>query len=272
MNCSPFIYKDGIRDTVAKKALIEVRNLKKIYSTREGKTVLALKDVSFDVFDGEFVTIVGPSGCGKSTLLLILAGLLQPSEGTVRLNGTEVRGPQRNIGMIFQNPVLLRWRRIIENVMLPVEVLGLDRERYRKKALDLLRLANLPGFESKYPDELSGGMQQRVSICRALVFEPSLLLMDEPFGALDAMTRDALNLELLRIWSSERKTVVFVTHYIPEAVFLADRVIVLSSRPAEVIEEVKVDLLRPRTWKMKATRKFVNCTEGIRKSIGLEER
>lgn len=255
-----------------KKALIEVRNLKKIYSTRGGKTVPALGDVSFDVFDGEFVTIVGPSGCGKSTLLLILAGLLQPSKGTVRLDGAEVRGPQRNIGMVFQNPVLLRWRKILENVMLPVEVLGLDREKYRKNATDLLKLAGLSGFDGKYPDELSGGMQQRVSICRALVFGPSLLLMDEPFGALDAMTRDALNSELLRIWGREKKTIVFVTHYIPEAVFLADRVIVLSSRPAEVIKEVRVDLPRPRTWKMKATRRFLNHVEGIRESIGLEER
>jgi NitT/TauT family transport system ATP-binding protein len=225
---------------------IEIGDLQKTYIPRHSEPVVALEDIDLVAEQGEFISVVGPSGCGKTTLLKILAGLVPASSGTVRLAGTDIRGPRRDIGMVFQHPTLLPWRTIEENVMLPVEVQKLDKERFRARARELLELVGLAGFEDKYPNELSGGMQQRAGICRALVHDPDVLLMDEPFGALDAMTREHMNVELLRIWAESGKTIVFITHSIPEAAFLADRVVVMSPRPGRIVDVVDVNLPRPR--------------------------
>src|SRR2546421_1289046 len=224
---------------------IAVNELSKLYPTRDG-SVHALEQISFSVSEGEFVAVIGPSGCGKSTLLKVLAGLLPPSKGAARLRGTPITGPRRDIGVVFQSPVLLPWRSVLDNVLLPVDVQRLGRDRHRKVAMDLLSLVGLEGFERRYPWELSGGMQQRVAITRALIHNPAMLLMDEPFGALDAMTREQMNLELQRIWLERKKTVLFVTHSIAEAVFLADRILVMTPRPGRLLDSVDVDLPRPR--------------------------
>jgi NitT/TauT family transport system ATP-binding protein len=244
--------------------LISVADLEKTYRTKGRTLVRALGGLSLDVADGEFVTIVGQSGCGKTTFLKILAGLLARTSGSVTLRGRPVDGPSRDIGIVFQDPVLLPWRHVLDNVMLPVQVLGLDRAASRARALGLIELVGLGGFADKYPHELSGGMRQRVALARALVHDPSLLLMDEPFGALDAMTREFMNLELLRIWREARKTVVFITHSIPEAVFLADRVVVMSARPGRIVEVVTVDLPRPRDLDMMASDDFGVYAKKIR--------
>jgi NitT/TauT family transport system ATP-binding protein len=225
--------------------VIAVRGLRKEYATSRG-TVPALEDIDFTVREGEFVAIVGPSGCGKSTLLKIVAGLLPASAGEVRLNGERVVGPRRDVGVVFQSPVLFPWRTVLDNVLLPVDVQRLGRERNRARAMELLALVGLQGFEHRYPWELSGGMQQRVAITRSLIHDPALLLMDEPFGALDAMTRESMNLELQRIWLERKETVLFVTHSIPEAVFLADRVFVMTRRPGRLLDRIAIDLPRPR--------------------------
>jgi NitT/TauT family transport system ATP-binding protein len=249
-------------------ALIAASALHKTYVSHDASRVEALVDVSLDVASGEFVTIVGPSGCGKTTLLRILAGLLRPTSGSVRLLGQPVSGPSRDVGVVFQDPVLLPWRTVLENVMLPVQVFGLDRLAYGRRALDLLGLVGLRGFEGKYPHELSGGMRQRVSLARALVHDPALLLMDEPFGALDAMTREAMNLELQQIWGESGKTVAFITHSIPEAVFLADRVVVMSPRPGRIADVVPVDLGRPRDLDLMASDAFGVYARKIRQTLG----
>jgi NitT/TauT family transport system ATP-binding protein len=236
--------------------LIVVSSLEKTYATRGRAQVQALAGISLEIGAGEFITIVGQSGCGKTTLLKILAGLLQRSAGSVTLRGQPVDEPSRDIGIVFQDPVLLPWRTVFDNVMLPVVVLGLDRKTSADRAMELLGLVGLQGFEDKYPHELSGGMRQRVAIARALVHDPSLLLMDEPFGALDAMTREFMNLELLRIWKQSGKTIVFITHSIPEAAFLADRVVVMSARPGRIKEIVEVGLPRPRDLDMMASDEF----------------
>ena len=245
--------------------LISVAALNKIYRTREGKDIRALSDASFTIEEGELVTVVGPSGCGKSTLLKILAGILQRSSGSVMLRDRPVSGPSREVGVVFQAPVLLPWRTVLENVMLPVEIQRRDRVQYEKRARDYLKLVGLEGFERKYPNELSGGMQQRVGISRALVHDPALLLMDEPFGALDAMTREAMNLELLRIWKESSKTILLVTHSIPEAVFLADRVIVMTPRPGRISDIIEVDLPRPRGLDIINSAPFGQYVSAIRK-------
>ena len=224
--------------------------------------VEALRDISFTVARGELVALVGPSGCGKSTLLRIVAGLRPATQGRVEVSGHAVRGPVAEVGMVFQAPVLLHWRRILDNVLLPAELSGLDRRRYRERAAHLLRLVGLEEFASRLPRELSGGMQQRASLCRALLLDPPLLLMDEPFGALDAMTRDEMNLELLRVWgdaregAGARKTILFVTHSIPEAVLLADRVVVMTPRPGRVAAVFSVSLSRPRGMATRADARF----------------
>ncbi|MET8047924.1 MULTISPECIES: ABC transporter ATP-binding protein [unclassified Streptosporangium] len=232
--------------SVDEDAWIEVAGLQKLYRPRRSEPTHALSDIGFTVRRGEFISIVGPSGCGKTTLLKILAGLIPKSEGVVRVAGRDVTKPLPEVGMVFQAATLLPWRTILENVMVPVEVQKLDAAVYREQARNLLNMVGLDGFGDKYPHELSGGMQQRAGICRALVHDPSVLLMDEPFGALDAMTREYMNVELLRIWKESGKTVVLVTHSIPEAVFLSDRVIVLSSRPGRIAEIVPIELGRPR--------------------------
>ena len=225
----------------------------------ESGPVEALRDVGFSVGRGELLALVGPSGCGKSTLLRVVAGLRRPTRGSVEVDGRAVTGPIPSVGMVFQAPVLLKWRTVRDNVLLPAELAGLERARYRERAEHLLRLVGLDGFADRLPRELSGGMQQRAAICRALLLDPPLLLMDEPFGALDAMTRDEMNLELLRVWgepAAARKTVLFVTHSIPEAVFLADRVVVMSPRPGRVARVVDVPLPRPRTPATRAAPQF----------------
>jgi NitT/TauT family transport system ATP-binding protein len=226
--------------------------------------------LSFAVREGEFVALVGPSGCGKTTLLRILAGLLRGTTGEVTLKGTPVDRPRRDIGMVFQSPVLLPWRTVLDNALLPVKVLGLDRKTYLKTALELIELVGLKGFEQKYPFELSGGMQQRNAIVRALVFDPSILLMDEPFGALDAMTREVMNAELLRIWDEKKKTVFFITHSIPEAVFLADRVLVMSPRPGRIVGTVTVDLPRPRDITLMSSAECGEFTIRVRQALDQE--
>jgi NitT/TauT family transport system ATP-binding protein len=247
---------------------IEVRNLTKTYASQDGP-IQALSDLSFAIADAEFVTIVGHSGCGKSTLLKIIAGLLPPTSGVVKVRGRTVTAPLSDVGMVFQRPVLLKWRTILDNVMLPIEMLHLPRGEGAKHALDLLKLAGLIDFRHHYPAQLSGGMQQRAAICRALVHDPSLLLMDEPFGALDLMTREEMNFELLRIWSERRKTTVLVTHSISEAVLLADRVIVMTPRPGMVAEVMDVGLPRPRLPETKLDPRFVECVRTIGRRIGL---
>lgn len=247
--------------------LIDIRELCKVYTTRDGGKVEALQDISFEVEEGSFVTVVGPSGCGKSTMLKILAGILPKSSGEVFLGGQEVTGPRRDIGVVFQSPVLLPWRTVLDNVTVPAEVQGLDMDTHRERAMELLDLVGLTGFEEQYPFELSGGMQQRVGIGRALVSDPAFLLMDEPFGALDAMTRERMNMELLRIWRESAKTILFITHSIPEAVLLADRVIVLTERPGRIARIVDVDLPRPRDIEMVTSDQFGVYTTQLRKLL-----
>ncbi|MFN0304704.1 MAG: ABC transporter ATP-binding protein [Burkholderiales bacterium] len=245
--------------------IIRVAGLNKTYRTREGRDIEALRDVNFTIDEGELITVVGPSGCGKSTLLKILAGILRRTSGTVMIADRKVEGPSRDVGVVFQAPVLLPWRNVLENVLVPVEIQKLDRPRFEQRARDYLKLVGLEGFEQKYPNELSGGMQQRVGISRALVHDPTFLLMDEPFGALDAMTREYMNLELLRIWSESKKTVLLVTHSIPEAAFLADRVIVMSPRPGRIAEILRIDLPRPRTLEMINSERFGQYVSAIRR-------
>ena len=234
--------------------LISIRKLKKSYQTQDGE-LQALGDVTFDVYPNEFVTIVGPSGCGKTTLLKILAGLVPKTEGEIFVD-EEHFDPKREMGFVFQKALLLNWRRVVDNVLLPIEILKLDRKSKKKKAEELLELVGLKGFENSYPKELSGGMQQRVSIARALIHDPKVLLMDEPFGALDALTREKMNLELLRIWKESKKTILFVTHGINEAIFLSDRVIILSARPSNMIKALDIPLRRPRTLEVRTSPAF----------------
>lgn len=214
---------------------------------RRQPVVHALDGISLEVRANEFITLVGRSGCGKSTLLRIIAGLLPATEGRVVIDGETVHGPRRDVSFMFQRPALLPWRSVIDNVLLPVEIHRLDTRAYRKRAVELLELVGLEGFGERRPWELSGGMQQRAALCRALIVSPRILLMDEPFAALDALTREELSLELQRIWTEHRTTIVFVTHSIEEAVLLADRVVVMSPRPGRILEEVPVTLPRPRT-------------------------
>lgn len=221
--------------------LISVSRLRKEYATKDSR-LTAIEDVSFDILEGEFLAVVGPSGCGKTTLLKILAGLAPVSAGEVMLQGESVHEPSDGIGVVFQEPVLLPWRTVVENVLLPVEVRGSDRAAGERRALDLLQLVGLGEFADRHVWELSGGMQQRVSIARALINDPLLLLMDEPFGALDAMTREQMNIELLRICEETGKTTVFITHNLVEAVFLASRVLVMTPRPSRVRAIVDIDL------------------------------
>ncbi|MBI2880110.1 MAG: ABC transporter ATP-binding protein [Candidatus Tectomicrobia bacterium] len=248
--------------------VIEYRKVRKVYNTG-GDKVVALEEVSLEVGDGEFLTVVGRSGCGKTTLLKLTAGLLAPTSGTVHVAGAPVRGPLTNVGVVFQSPVLLAWRKTLDNVLLQIEARKLRVEDYREKAVRLLGLVGLQGFEGKYPNELSGGMQQRVSISRALIHDPPLLLMDEPFGALDAITRDEMNLELLRIWSEAQKSVLFITHSISEAVFLGDRVIVMTPRPGRISEVIPIDLPRPRTTALRDDPRFISYVKHIREGLGV---
>lgn len=246
---------------------IEVSGLHKVYRPKRSEPTHALSDINFTVRRGEFVSIVGPSGCGKTTLLKILAGLSPRTEGSVSIAGKDVTKPLHEVGMVFQAATLLPWRSIIENVMVPVEIQKLDRTKHKQRARDLLDLVGLTGFEDKYPFELSGGMQQRAGICRALVHDPAVLLMDEPFGALDAMTREYMNVELLRIWKESEATIVLVTHSIPEAVFLSTRIIVMSPRPGRIIDVIDCDLPRGRSLDIRETPEFLSIAHRVRQGL-----
>jgi NitT/TauT family transport system ATP-binding protein len=242
---------------------VEVEGVGKTYASG----VHAIRDVTFRVAPGEFVSLLGPSGCGKSTLLMMIAGLLPASHGKMRVDGTAVVGPRPDVGMVFQSPVLLPWRTVLDNVLLPVEMLRLPRRDHERRARELLAMAGVEDFATRLPHELSGGMKQRVSICRALVLQPHLLLMDEPFSALDALTRDRMSLELLRLWEQLRPTVVFVTHAIREAVFLSDRVLVMNPRPGTIGFEAEVKLPRPRTPEMQESEEFNRYAGSLRRAI-----
>ena len=227
----------------------------------------ALLEVSLAIERNEFVSIVGPSGCGKSTLLRLIAGLIGPSSGQVAIDGVAVEGPRRDIGVVFQAPTLLPWANVLDNVLFPLKILHRLAPDSPEKARDLLRLVGLSDFEQKMPSELSGGMQQRTSICRALIPDPDILLMDEPFGALDALTREEMSLELLRIWQEQPKTIFFVTHSVPEAVLLADRVCVMTARPGRITEIIDVPLPRPRSYEQESLQEFQSCAKRIRQHI-----
>ena len=248
--------------------ILAVQNLYKEYETRD-ESLLALRNVNLDICAGEFISCVGPSGCGKSTLLNILGGLLEYTAGEVWFKGQVHSEPRREIGMMFQTPVLFDWRTILDNVLLPIEILGLAKAAYRSRALELLDLVGLKGFETAYPRQLSGGMQQRAALSRVLVYDPEVLLLDEPFGALDEFTREAMNLELLRIWHNTRKTVFFVTHNINEAVFLADRVVVMTPRPGQIAKVLPVTLPRPRGREVMKLPAYAEKVFEVREVLGV---
>ena len=247
-------------------AVVTIRNVTKTFP--RGR-VTALQEIDLEVARGEFISLIGPSGCGKSTLLRVIGDLVQPSSGDVLVNGKPARQARRDrdYGIVFQAAVLYDWRTIAKNIALPLELLGWNRSRRAKRVQEMLELVELTGFESHHPWQLSGGMQQRVSIARALSFSPALLLMDEPFGALDEMTRERLNMELLRIWSETGSTVIFVTHSISEAVFLSTRVAVMSARPGRISAVVPVDLPQPRTAETREEPRFFELVTEVRERL-----
>jgi len=263
----------GARDDKLEKSpqlsgdFIRVVGASKIYQTQDGGEVEAFTNFNLEIRENEFLVLVGPSGCGKSTLLKMIVGLLPLTSGAIYFQGKKVLSPRTEFGMVFQEATLLPWRSVRENVMLPIEILGKTDKDYRAEADRLLALVGLTGFESKMPYELSGGMQQRCAICRALIHDPRVLVMDEPFGALDAMTREEMGHELLRIWQRHRKTVVFVTHSIREAVWLADRVVVMTARPAKIADIVEISFGRPRTEKMQFLPEFGDYVQSISETI-----
>lgn len=247
---------------------IAIDDLNVTFSSKRG-TVTALQDINLRVADGEFVSIAGPSGCGKSTLLKVIAGLTDSTSGEVRLRGNPVRGPQREIGYVFQRAALLEWRSVRRNVLLQAEMRGMPRKLAQQRCDYLIEMTGLSGFESALPHELSGGMQQRVSLCRALLHEPDVLLMDEPFGALDALTREKMNVELHRIWRETGTTVVLVTHSVAEAVYLANRVVVMSPRPGRIAETLGVDLPAERAYGETMERPaFIKVANRVRDLLG----
>ncbi|WP_184532565.1 MULTISPECIES: ABC transporter ATP-binding protein [unclassified Variovorax] len=248
---------------VGAESAISIRGVSKRYGTRRGE-VHALDGINVDIKPGSFVVIVGPSGCGKSSLLKMLAGLQLASTGEIHVMGRKLTAPRSDIGVVFQSPVLFPWRTVMDNLMLPVDVRKLDRGSFHDRALEMLKLVGLQDFADRYPWELSGGMQQRVSIARALIGEPALLLMDEPFGALDAFTREHMNLELQRIWMKTGKTIVLITHSISEAVYLADRVLVMSPRPGRFVDDIAIDLPRLRQLSVMSTPEFGTYVDRIR--------
>ena len=246
---------------------VAVDQVSKTYQLKNDVVEL-IRHVSFDLTRGGFLSVVGPSGCGKSTLLMMVAGLLPITSGTISIGGSFVMGPRRETSMMFQTPTLFPWRSVLANVMFPIEIQKGNRQTFYHEAIKLLDITGIIEFKDRLPEQLSGGMAQRVSLCRALITNPELLLMDEPFSALDALTRDDMSLELQRIWERFRKTVIFITHSIREAVFLADRVIVLSPRPAVIVRDISIDLPRPRTLATQDTQQFNSYCAAIRASLG----
>ena len=248
--------------------IVEIRQVEKRFEV-SGATTLALQDIDLRIGGREFVSLIGPSGCGKSTLLRIIADLTSPSAGDISVNGKPARRARldRDYGMVFQAPVLFDWRTIDENVQLPLEVMGVPRADRQRRSSEMLSLVELSDFGRHHPWQLSGGMQQRAAIARALAFEPKLLLMDEPFGALDEMTRERMNDELLRIWERTGTTVVFVTHSIPEAVFLSSRVVVMSARPGRITQTVEIDLPRPRNDATRETDRYFSLVTEVREAL-----
>jgi len=248
--------------------LLSATRVEKVYGKGGPDSVRALDEVNVTLSDGEFVSVVGPSGCGKSTLMKLIAGLYPPSGGTINYRGQDVKKPQRGMGIVFQTPVLLPWLTILENVLLPIRVLKSDKAAATERGMKLLEMVGLAGFQNKYPSALSGGMQQRAAIVRSLIHDPSLLLMDEPFGALDALTRERMTVELQRIWLMNKKTVFFITHSILESVFLSDRVIVMSARPGRIIKEFEIPFARPRDFRLTTEAEFGAYVAEIRQLLG----
>jgi len=252
------------------QTLITIENVEKKFVTHSGDIVTALSNVNLDIRENEFVSVVGPSGCGKTTLLRILAGLSWVTSGVVKFERDTLQGPRSDVGIVFQQALLLPWNTVLDNVLLSPHLKNDRSESTRRRAEGLLSFMGLADFASRYSFELSGGMQQRVAICRALMREPKILLMDEPFGALDAMTRESLNVELMRVCAEEKKTVLFITHSIPEAVLLGDRVVVMSPRPGRISEVIDVDIARPRSLKTMADTRFGEICDQIRTIFGSE--
>lgn len=242
---------------------LSIEKLSVIYTSARGK-LTAIQDLSLSVTNGQFVAVLGPSGCGKSTLLNIASGLLSPSGGLVSIQGEPVTGPRPDVGIVFQQPTLLPWKSVIENVLVPVQAMGMRVSEHMERARSLIKMVRLEGFENHYPNELSGGMQQRVGIARGFMHDPQLLLMDEPFAALDAMTREHMTDELQSMWMQSGKSVLFITHSIPEAVYLADRVVVLSERPGTVVDVIEVPIPRPRTLETLSSPEFTSICNRLR--------
>ena len=254
-------------------SVVRLSGVSKVFATGDGRSTTALEPINLDIARREFVSLIGPSGCGKSTLLRIIGDLTGPTGGTAVINGKSAAQARRDrdYGMVFQAPVLMDWRTVEDNVKLPLEVMGWDSARRTTRATDMLALMELDGFLDHRPYQLSGGMQQRVAIARALAFEPALLLMDEPFGALDEMTRERMNSEVLRIWERTGTTVVFVTHSIPEAVFLSSRVVVMSARPGRITRIIDIDLPRPRTDMTRESARYFELITEVREALRVGE-
>ena len=253
--------------------MVSLRGVDKVFARRKGTGTVALEGIDLEIRSGDFVSLLGPSGCGKSTLLRIVGDLLEPTAGAVTVNGKSPSRARhdRDYGMVFQQATLLEWRRVLGNVALPLEVTGMAEPERSERARKMLKLVELGEFADHYPWQLSGGMQQRVAIARALTLEPSLLLMDEPFGALDEMTRERMQMELMRIWQETQTTVLFVTHSIPEAVFLSTRVVVMTPRPGRVARIVDIDLPQPRVFETREETKYFDKLVEVREVLRAEE-
>jgi NitT/TauT family transport system ATP-binding protein len=255
--------------TETDRPVVQLHGIDKVFGRGDQPATIALEGIDLDIRMGEFVSLIGPSGCGKSTLLRIIGDLIAPTRGTVVVNGkpADQARRDRDYGMVFQAPVLFEWRTVEDNVKLPLEIQGASAAKRTARAKEMLELVELGDFLGHYPWQLSGGMQQRVAIARALAFEPAILLMDEPFGALDEMTRERMNSEVLRIWERTGTTVVFVTHSIPEAVFLSSRVVVMSARPGRITKVIDVDLPRPRNEDTRETRRYFELVTEVREAL-----